>query len=64
VHSIRRGLPENRALMLTAVLLTLSVIPRLSRMAGAMFSVLCAKSQNVNTASTMPKMTVSVPRYP
>lgn len=36
-------LPENDALMLTAMLLTLSAIRRSSRIAGATFNVVCAK---------------------
>jgi hypothetical protein len=55
-------IPEKRAVMLTAVLLRLSVMARLSRIAGAMFSVVCAKSQNVITARTMPTISASVPR--
>src|ERR1044071_4802188 len=56
-------MPEKRAVMLTAMLVRLSLMRRSSRIAGATFSVVCAKSQKVTTARTIPKMSLSVPRY-
>ena len=55
--------PENSAVMLTALLLTLDEIRRSFRMAGATFNVVCANSQNAVTASTMPRIRRSSPRY-
>src|SRR5687768_12682306 len=56
-------MPEKRAVMLTATLIRLSLIRSSSRIVGATFSVVCAKSQKVMTARTIPKMSLSVPRY-
>src|SRR3712207_1337226 len=56
-------MPENRAVMLTAMLIRLSLIRSSSRIVGATFSVVCAKSQKVMTARTIPKISLSVPRY-
>src|ERR1044072_2164935 len=55
-------MPENRAVMLTAILFRLSLIPNSSRIVGATFSVVCAKSQKVMTARTMPTMSLLAPR--
>lgn len=49
-------IPEKSAVMLTAMLLTASEICSSSRIAGATFSVVCANSQKVITARTMPRM--------
>src|ERR1044072_3727044 len=56
-------MPEKRAVMLTAMLMRLSLSRSSSRIVGATFSVVCAKSQKVTTARTIPKMSLSVPRY-
>src|SRR6185295_16208332 len=56
-------MPEKRAVMLTAMLIRLSLSRSSSRIVGATFSVVCAKSQKVTTARTIPKMSLSVPRY-
>ena len=53
--------PENNAVILTAMLLTLSVIRRSARIAGATFKVVCANNQNVTTASTIPTMSLLSP---
>ncbi len=55
-------MPENSAVMLTAMLFRLSLIPNSSRIVGATFSVVCAKSQKVMTARTMPTMSLLAPR--
>ena len=51
-------MPENRAVMLTAILFRLSLIPSSSRIVGATFSVVCAKSQKVMTARTIPTISL------
>src|ERR1044072_5571681 len=55
-------IPENRAVMLTAMLFRLSVIRNSSRIVGATFSVVWAKSQKLMTARTMPRMSLLAPR--
>src|ERR1043165_524300 len=55
-------IPENRAVMLTAILFRLSLIRNSSRIAGATFSVVCAKSQKLMTARTMPRISLLAPR--
>src|SRR5690349_6510381 len=55
-------IPENRAVMLTAILFRLSLIRNSSRIVGATFSVVCAKSQKLMTARTMPRMSLLAPR--
>jgi hypothetical protein len=56
-------LAEHRAVMLTAMLVRLSLIRSSSRIVGAIFSIVCAKSHKVMTARTIPKVSLSVPRY-
>src|SRR5207253_10748749 len=48
--------PENRAVMLTAMLVTLLMMCRSSRMVRATFKVVWAKSQKVTKARTIPRM--------
>ena len=47
-------MPENSAVMATAMFIMLASRPRSFCMAGAMFRVVCAKSQNVMTPRMMP----------
>src|SRR5689334_14280834 len=51
-------IPENRAVMLTAILLRLSLMRNSSRIVGATFSVVWANSQKVITARTMPRISL------
>ena len=55
------NIPENSAVMLTAMLLSLLVICRSSRMVGATFKVVWAKSQKVTTARTIPRINRLLP---
>lgn len=54
-------MPENRAVMETAIFMMLVSTPRSSAMTGAMFSVVWAKSQNASTPNMMPNKTLSFP---
>ena len=56
-------IPENSAVMLTAMLFRLSLIFRSARIAGAILRVVCANSQNVMTARTMPVISLLLPWY-
>ena len=55
-------MPENKAVMDTAMFMTLVVTTRSAAMAGAMLSVVCAKSQKARTPKMMPKSSLSSPR--
>ena len=56
-------MPEKRAVIDTAMFITLVVTPRSALIAGEMLSVVCAKSQNARTPKMMPKRSLSLPRY-
>ena len=54
-------IPENRAVILTAILLVFTSMPKSVRMVGAIFKVVCAKSQKVITPKTIPSSNLSFP---
>ena len=54
-------MPENSAVIDTAMFITLVSIPRSSAITGAMFSVVWANSQNARTPKMMPNRTRSFP---
>ena len=56
-------IPENSAVMLTAMLFKLSLMFRSARIAAAILRVVCAKSQNVTTARTTPVIRRLPPWY-
>ena len=54
-------MPENSAVIDTAMFITLVSIPRSAAMVGAMFSVVWANSQKASTPRIMPKRSRSLP---
>lgn len=54
-------MPENSAVMATAMFIVVGARPSSSPMSGAMLSVVWANSQNVSTPRTMPNSTRSLP---
>src|SRR5688500_8167331 len=54
-------MPENNAVIDTAMFITLVSMPRSSAITGEMFSVVCANSQNARTPKMMPNRTRSFP---
>src|SRR6186997_3151289 len=56
-------MPENSAVIDTAVFMTLVATPRSAAIAGAIFRVVCANSQKASTPRMMPKRSLSSPRY-
>ena len=54
-------MPENSAVMATAMFIMLASRPRSFCIAGAMFRVVCAKSQNVMTPRMIPYSSLSLP---
>jgi hypothetical protein len=61
--AITMTMPENKAVILTAMLLTLSAIRKSSRIVGATFKVVCANNQKVTTARTIPRTSLLSPWY-
>ena len=57
-------MPENSAVMATAIFIRLVSSPRSFCMSGAMFSVVWANSQKVSTPIIMPKSNLSFPLNP
>jgi hypothetical protein len=55
-------IPENSAVIDTAIFITLVVTARSAAIAGAMFRVVCAKSQKASTPRMIPNRTLSSPR--
>jgi hypothetical protein len=55
-------MPENSAVIDTAMFMTLVATARSAAMAGAMFKVVWANSQNASTPRMMPKRSLSLPR--
>src|SRR5690606_17190367 len=56
-------IPENRAVMATAMFMVSAVTPRSRLMSGAMFRVVWANSQKAMTPMMMPKRSLSLPWY-
>ena len=56
-------MPENSAVMDTAMFMTLVATPRSLAIAGAILRVVCANSQKARTPKMMPKRSLSSPRY-
>src|SRR5947209_934629 len=56
-------MPENSAVIDTAMFITLIWTPRSAAMVGAMFSVVWAKSQKASTPRMMPKRSRSLPTH-
>ena len=54
-------IPENSAVIDTAMFITVVSIPRSSAITGEMFSIVCANSQNASTPKMMPNKTRSFP---
>jgi hypothetical protein len=57
-------MPENSAVIDTAMFIRLMPIPRSFAIAGEMFSVVWANSQKANTPKMMPNSTRSLPTKP
>ena len=58
------NMPENSAVMATAIFIRLASSPRSLCISGAMFSVVWANSQNVSTPKIIPKSNLSFPLNP
>ena len=56
-------MPENNAVIDTAMFMTLVGTSRSAAIAGAMLRVVCANSQKASTPRMMPTSSLSSPRY-